>query len=523
LTSEGFMQRCLCCIAVMLPWVVACASRGPSPVVLAEIGRAEGAIREGCYRCLEEALSTFGRLAAGPAAPPAARRGAFEAALLLSLRAKELGLNAAPFASRAGELAQLIRATDPMAMPPAAYLEAAELVTGELSGLDSEMRQQRMRRPRPRADLEPLPARAAIETARPSDLVAEYLALAMDCEEPVGRPEIRFDDVRMRHGDAPIIRYRLGICGRSSLLPPLRQADARWTDTFFFEGRQEMATRPVADVAKAAELFALARSEFPESDAITLALATARNALSEYEPALKLYELVLRDQPTHRDALLGKVLSLSYLNRYTEAIATATRMIDLGTWHVGDAYYWRAWNRYHIYALESGWADIERATSLLVNTNVYTLAGFIAYARKELDTAIDRFDRAFAMDASNCEAVWTVGLVHVEQETWTPAAAKFSGAMNCFASAAAQARTEIENTQRATYSETVKARRIGAAQKRVETSEHRKAQAAFNAAQSFLRLGLRAEALAHIDVAAEHPLLKEKAAALKPSIEKMPR
>jgi tetratricopeptide (TPR) repeat protein len=490
-------------------------------VVLAEIGRAEGAVREGCYRCLEEALSTFGRLAAGPAAPPAARRGAFEAALLLSLRAKELGLNAAPFASRAGELAQLIRATDSMALPPAAYLEAAELVSGELSGLDPEVRQQRMRRPR--ADLEPLPARAAIERARPSDLVAEYLALAIDCEEPVGRAEIKFDEVRARQGDAPIIRYRLGICGRSSLLPPLRQADARWTDTFFFEARQEMAARPVADVVKAAELFAAARSEFPESDAVTLALAAARNALSEYEPALKLYELVLSDQPTHRDALLGKVMSLSYLNRYTEAIATASRMIDLGTWQVGDAYYWRAWNRYHIYALDSGWADIERATSLLVNTSVYTLAGFIAYARKELDTAIDRLDRAFAMDASNCEAVWTAGLVHVEQETWTPAAAKFSRAMSCFASAVAHARTEIEDTQRATYSEPVKARRIGAAQKRVETSEHRKAQAAFNAAQSFLRSGQKADALVHIDVAAEHPRLKEKAAALKPAIEKLPR
>ena len=516
------MRRWLYCCAVLLPGLLACAARGPSRAVLAEVGRADTALREGCYRCLEDALGVFERLAAGPSGPPRARRGAFEAAVLLALRSKELGLDAAPFMSRARDLAQLIATTDPAVLPPAAYLQAAEVVTGELSGLDPEERQLRMRRPRPRADLEPLPARAAIERARPSNLVAEYLALAIDCEEPIARAEIKFDEVRARHGDAPIIRYRLGICGRSAWLAPLRQADARWADTFVFEGRQEMATRPVADVAKAAVLFAAARSEFPESDAITLALAAARNALSEYESALTLYEVVLSDQPTHRDAMLGKVMSLSYLNRHTEAIATATRMIDLGTWHIGDAYYWRAWNRYHIYALESGWADIERATSLLVNTSVYTLAGFIAYARKELDTAVDRFDRAFAMDNTNCEAVWTAGLVHVELEAWTPAAAKFSHAMSCFASAAVQARTEIDETQRATYSEAVKARRTAAAQKRVETSEHRKAQAAFNAAQSYLRLGQKAEALGHIDVAAEHPLLKEKAATLKPAIEKMP-
>ena len=516
------MRSWLCC-AIVAFGLTACAARGPSRATLAEIGSAEMTLRDGCFRCLEEALVTFERLAAAPRPLTRARRGAFEASLLLAIRAKELGLDAAPFMSRARAHAEQIGTPELTVVPPAAYLEAAELVAGELSGVDPELRQLRMRRPRPRADTTPPPARAALETARLSDLVAEYLALAIDCDDVVPRSEIKFDEVRSRHRNAPIIRFRLGVCGQTALLAPLRQADARWADTLFFEGRREMATRPIADVAKAAELFAAARTEFTESDAITLALAGARNALSEYESALKLYDLVLSEEPTHRDALLGRVMSLSYLNRHTEAIASATRMIDLGTWHIGDAYYWRAWNRYHIYALESGWADIEAATKLLVNTSVYTLAGFIAYARKESDTAIDRFDRAFAMDNTNCEAVWSAGLVHVEQETWPPAAAKFSRAMSCFASGAAQARTEIEETERATFSDAIKTRRIAAAQKRVETSEHRKAQAAFNAASSYLRLGQKAEALGHIDVAAEHPLLKEKAATLKPTIEKMPR
>ncbi|MGH9176399.1 MAG: hypothetical protein ACRD1H_18665, partial [Vicinamibacterales bacterium] len=297
---------------------------------------------------------------------------------------------------------------------------------------------------------------------------------------------------------------------------PLRTADARWVDTLFFEGRREMAAQPVADVAKAADLFGSARAAFPESSAITLALASAQNALSEYEPALANYDAVLASEHTHRDALLGRVMSLSYLNRHTEAVASATRMIEWGTWHIGDAYYWRAWNRYHIYALETAWADVEEATKLLVNSSVYTLAGFIAYARKELDTAIDRFDRAFAMDNTNCGAVWTASLVHVEQEAWTPAAPKFSRAMSCFTAAAAQARTDIEAAASAAYAETVKTRRIAAAHKRAETADHRRAQAAFNAAQSFLRLGQKASALTHLDVAAEHTLLKGKAAALRP-------
>jgi len=90
-------------------------------------------------------------------------------------------------------------------------------------------------------------------------------------------------------------------------------------------------------------------------------------------------------------------------------------------------------------------------------------------------------------------------MVHVEQQTWTQAAAKFVVSVGCFASTAAEVcrhRPEV-----ATYADTIKARRIAAAEKRVETAEHRRAQAAFNAAQSFVRLEQKADALAQLEIA----------------------
>ena len=48
------------------------------------------------------------------------------------------------------------------------------------------------------------------------------------------------------------------------------------------------------------------------------------------------------------------------------------------------------------------------------------------------------------------------------------------------------------------------------------------AQAAFNAASCHARLGQKSEATTFIELAAEHPLMKEKAAALKASIDKLP-
>lgn len=503
--------------------IAGCAARGPRPALVAEAASADATLRAGCYRCLEDALSVYERVAALPRAPERARRGAFEAALLLAIRDGELGLDPGPHLDRARRHGALV---DPgTGLAPQAYFDAADLVVGELSGLDPEARRLKTRLVRAAGTAAPPmpPARLALEGAAAGDLLAAYLALSIDCENPFARVQLDGNTIRARHADAPLIRFKLASCGAEPLLlAPLREQDARFADTLFFEGRREMTMQPVADVLKAVELFAAAREAFPASHAIVLALATAQNALGEYAAALASFDSVLAVEREHRDAMLGRLLSLSYLNRHTEAVAAATRLIDLGTWHVGDAYYWRAWNRYHIYALESGWSDVEQATKLLMNTSVYTLAGFIAFARKELDVAIERFDRAYVLDGSNCEAVWTAGLVHVEQQAWAPAAPKFATATACFAAAAGEARSEIERTRASNYAESVKARRIAGAQKRIDTAEHRQAQSAYNAASCYLRLGQRGAALAHLEVAIGHPLLREKAAVLKPAIDRLP-
>src|SRR5207247_10212173 len=64
------------------------------------------------------------------------------------------------------------------------------------------------------------------------------------------------------------------------------------------------------------------------------------------------YDAALALVPTHRDALLGRVVTLSHLSRHDDAIAAATRIIELGSWFTGEAYYWRAWNEYHVVRVE---------------------------------------------------------------------------------------------------------------------------------------------------------------------------
>lgn len=531
-STSGTLGTLLGALAVL---GLACAARGPSPALIAELGTARTLVAAGCYRCLQEALATYERLLSAPNGPPDAHRGAFEAALLLTLRAKELGLPHEMWLKRAVELAArpigvarrrqaAVQGTAPP-LPFAAYLDALPLVIGEITGFSPEDR-ERLQRARqavwPR-DGNPPAARGALTAAGPSDMVAEYVALAVDCEDARARKNLRAEDILSRHS-TPLMRFRVAICGLApGYFTSLPEADPRWVDTSFFSGRVEMARYPAPDVAKAAEYFAVAHEAFPESTAITLALANARNALTEYEVALGLFDSVLTVYPNHRDALLGRVMSLSYLSRHYDAIASATRMIELGTYHIGDAYYWRAWNRYNVHELPAAWDDVERATKLMVNTAVYTLAGFIAYARTELDTAIDRFEQAYKLDRTNCEAVYAEALVHVDKQAWPFGGARFVTGIACYAAAAEQARRDLATTENAQAAPTARARKIATLRKQIDTAEHRRAQSAFNAASCYARLGQKGDAISYIDIAAEHPLLKEKAAALKASIEKLPR
>jgi len=515
-------RRCIWVLA----WVLlsSCAARGPAPQLLTDVGRAQALVAAGCYSCLTDALVIFERVAASPRAPLDVHKNAFEAALLLAVRSKELGVPEAEPLARARALATRVPPPVAPGLTPVEYLAAAELTPGESSGFDPESRERRARERRSTygASAAEHVARTALTPAMASDRLAAYLAVAIDCDDARARKAINVDDVLQRHGTT-LMRYRLALCALGSdSLASIREADPRWRDTLFFEARREMTRQPIPDLGLAAGLFAQAHEAFPSSVAVTMGFATARNALSEYDAALALFDSVLADAPTHRDALLGRIMSLSYLARHPEAIASASHMIELGTWHIGDAYYWRAWNRYQLTELDPAWSDIERARQLNITSAVYMLAGVIAYARKELDTAVERLQRAYELDKENCEAVWTESLVYVEKQVWTLAAPRFALGVSCFTAAAAQARREIARMEQATVAEALKQQRIAATQKRVDTAEHRMAQSAFNAASSYLRLGEKAVALSHVDLAAEHPLLKEKAAALKATIEKLP-
>jgi tetratricopeptide (TPR) repeat protein len=510
-------------LLAVLVLTTACAARGPSPQTVAEIAKGDALFRAGCYTCLTEALTIYQKHKVS--------QGIFDASLLIAIREKELGIPADDALRLVRELPSEAPSLAQGGSRSNALLAGAQLVVGETSGLDPVQRAALMGG-RPPIDKDH-PRRRALDPWFGKDVVATYVALTLDCESSRLIESVDMAGLTKIYEGQPLMQFRLSRCGRPAQaqhLATLRATDPRWTDTLFWEARREMVGSPTTgiDFPKALSLFAEGRAAFPTSLALTMSWANVSMSAEEFETALSGFDEVLSVYPEHRDALIGRVTSLSYLLRHPDAVTTATRVIELGTWHIGDAYYWRAWNRYNLKEYETAWADVETAIKGLSNTRVYTLAGLIAYARKELPVAVQRFDRAYEIDSSNCDATWMSGLVNIDQELLAMAAPKFTRAMSCFVSSAAALRenlalVERQLAARGTPATPREVRQQARLKRDAENADERSAQSAFNAAQCYARTGGRTMALNLVDVAIAHPRMNEKAVALKAAIEKLPQ
>src|SRR5688500_5077682 len=91
--------------------------------MVAEVAKADALFRAGCYNCLKEALAIYQR--------NKVPQGAFDAALLIAIRVRELGIPAEQSTALAQSLA--LPTSGPL-------LTSVELITGELSGFDPVQR-----------------------------------------------------------------------------------------------------------------------------------------------------------------------------------------------------------------------------------------------------------------------------------------------------------------------------------------------------------------------------------------------
>ena len=497
----------------------ACASAPIKKPDALALDQADALVRQGCYDCLTEARAIYVRVAVGKARPLVIGR-LFEVELLLALREKELAMDAHATLDRARALAAEL----PPALEPQRYLDAVLAVPPDDIGT-------------PRAeDLAFRRAQSAfiqkidgemiwLDTAALGLPFRQYVSLAIDCMYVSrGRPKgglPRASVGRPVPPDAPpLVAYRIGICGdpKREVLARVRAAEPRFVETAFFIARLDVARVLDTGSGKAREPLAEAYARFARSPSVTYLTANFNQLIGDCREALRFYDETLALKPLHENALVGRIVCLTFLKQTSEAIDAATRMIDLQTFNIDEAFYWRAWNRHFSGDLVRARQDIEAAKARATNMRIHTLAGVIEHDQDDLGPA--ERDLVAAKEAyggaKNCAARWYLALVQMKRSRWPESGAEFEDAMRCYETSVMDDEAGLKAIEtNPDVDPAFKARQIAGFQTAIIEDRKQQYAAAFNAANHYARGGVLDKAKVLIEVAAKDPGLADRVAALR--------
>jgi tetratricopeptide (TPR) repeat protein len=443
----------------------------PTPIPLVDVA---ALIQRGCYRCLEDAHAA------------AVKQGqtnlAFEAALLLVLRSKELGLPVTPWLERANAATE----NDPLRI---AYERMAAAVPADALSGDREAFIGR-----PREFIDPQTRRTKLETLADGSASRElraYVQGALVCAFSTAEDIDAFVK-SIEETAAPLLHYRAGLClaEHASRLRRLQESEGGFVDADYPLGRYARDDA-APDQEEAMRRFQSASAAFPASSSIPTAIGNLYRAWEEWAPASTAYESALALRPTHPDALLGRTIALSHLGRHQESLDTVARLIEVGRWFQGEAYYWRGWNHLQLKDYPAARTATDRAKSLMVNASVFVLSGMIDWSMMRLDTAEREFEQALTMDFGQCDAALFLGGVRAEMAKAEPALAAFNQARQCYDLSIAVRRKLIEAVLAGKGSEPTKARQVASQERAIAASESRRADATRAAAQVQAHLDAR--------------------------------
>jgi len=505
-------------LVVSLAGLSACKSAPKKPPApdpnIALLAEADAKFLEGCYDCLLEARIAYERLAAGAARLTVIER-LFETNLLIALREKEFALDSSDALGRARQIAAELAPT----VEADRYVTIVDAIPEDDQGATHKEAAAFRRAhlpfaPKVDSELEWLKTGSLLPVFR------EYLALSLDCGYSNRRRGAAPERPAPPPDTSPLIKYRSAICW--PLVQPVvyrLHADyPRFVESAQFLARFDIAVAQQNGPGHARELLAEAYGRFPKSPAVTLASGRLYQLIGDCETAVRYYNETIAIKPEHEAGLLGRTMCLTYVKRNTEAIETATRMIDLRVDTAQDAYYWRAYNHHVRQELTDARADIESAKRMGLNPMVETLAGIIEHDQDDLPVAQHDLEGALAMSegSTNCTAMWYLGLVHMKRQEWIDSAKQFERAMDCYQAhvlqdtaslAAMEARTELDPEFRTRQIEGFKA-----AIKEDTAQFH---ASAFNAANYYATGGNIPLAKKYVEVAARDESLAEKVSKLR--------
>ena len=491
------MKLAVACLvlALLMP---GCAPKRPAAVApapvdepnpLVRLAEADAALRRGCFDCLRDAYQTYESLRQSPIVGYAATMGAIRTAGLIALRERGLGMWDSGHLQRA----RMLMATD-------ADLEAAFAVPLDIIDT-APSRLGRVIVPEVIAEVD---RRAAIRQANrqhwmeqlragaDADPFSAALWVSFSCANSPSTasrsPEMLMEPLTAQR-DAPLVMFEVATCFivDTAMLGRVVAAEPRFHEADYWLGFRELSGRKLEE---AQVLLTRAYEWYPQWPSAAVALAGLFMSAEELGPSLEYYDKALSLQPGLLDALVGRVRALSYLDRNTEAIAGTDAFVGVLP---GDAYYFRAWNKNQLAQLDDAWRDVLEAERYGVTADVAKLAGVVAYRRRELDIARDRFEKARRLNAEDCDSHFYLGGVQAELKAWAPSADAYVTATGCLEGARTSLLEEIEKIEASDKPADRKARQIASRQQRIALAERMLRQSWFNLAANYFNIGRTAE------------------------------
>lgn len=485
------MRRLLIVLVAALA-VTGCALRRQQAQQLAE---ADALFARGCYRCLQQAFTIYDTLRQAGYQPANTSRRAFDTAILLAAREKELAMEAEGWIKTAEGLSAAAGAKAPT------YLEIVRALPWAAGRLDRDQ-QARIdsawaKAARPIGEtLDAWEAALGPPAARP--IAAAYLMISARCAFTPAREQDSLTVRLVSHPGAPLVRYAAGRC-RNELRAHLDAVagDPDFHEAAFERGRLRLYRGGATVHSDARVLLEATHQAMPEAVAATYLLAGVLSALGEYEACAAMYDEVVKAGGARRESMLSRTICLTHALKRQEAIATATELIDRPGILRGEGFFWRSWNRYHLKELPAARADVEQAKKSVRDADVYALSGFIAYDMEQRDYAYTEFQQAYQRSGSQyCVAVFYQGLIDSHREQWTAASDRYERATHCYSRSVANLERELNQVKALDPAEhPTRQRRLDNLTVAIDAERLQWSRAAYNTAYAFGRGGVAAKGI----------------------------
>jgi tetratricopeptide (TPR) repeat protein len=473
----------------------------------------------GNYASLKEAYSLYEELLAVPFEQEEIAEKLLKTSLLLSLRAKELGIINAPYIQRSEELISVY----PHLLKFESCLKFTAAIPytikGIVLGFHANERSLGDYYDWINTNAQPLTAefKASAETTEFHAYLyisfLENFSYQLDEEYDFRRLEELFPD-------SPIIKYRLALFDNKDKkkLEATLDAEPRFTEVHLFLGLKALEAKKLTTADRH---FRKAYESIPESLSVLIFLAGVHFALEEYEESIGFYEDALRLAPEFREALLGKAICLGYMGKHEYAILVLNQLIQIGRYYMGESYFWLAWNQNELELLEDAQKNVKKSENYLVgHVEVLALQGKIAFKLGNLDEAEGYFKQALILQSNHCESEYHLAKIHAFREDWENSGIYYEKAAFCYRKHEAALKTRIEEIEESTLSVERKAKLILRKRLELRKTALTKATCFYNGAAGYFNCGITNKTVVLAAYAAQEEAFAEKAEELMRKIEK---